>query len=217
MAEIPFTVTIKYQADEEVLSTRFYYLWDGTIDDQGKSQLIAADLAANFYTRRTQFQDVLGNHCLMIAIEVSAPVVEGIGPAYYQVPVVEICNIDGSAMTDQVCAVYTVRGQTELDTPVRNSKLISGLTKEVVNCNVLAEDWIDDSNGIMNTFLPSTINLSNGQVTHVVKADRGAGVYTYHPVTSKAFNGVVGSYGTRRGDVTPKRGKLVVTPPPIDQ
>lgn len=213
MAEIPFTVVVKYQADEEILGTRFYYLWDGTIDDQGKSQLLAADLANNFYLRRAQFQSFLGNHCLMIAIEVFAPVVEGIGPAYYQVPVCELCDLDGTALTDQVIAVYTISGQTELDTPVRNSKLISGLTKEIIDCNIVDEDWRDNANSAMNVFLPATINLSNGLVTHVVRADRGGGVFTYHPVLAKAFNGVLGSFGTRRGDITPRKGRLVPAPP----
>lgn len=212
MAEIPLTLKVLYQADEEILGTSFYYLFDGSIDDVGLSQLLCKDLADNFLARAQQFRDILGNHCYVIAFEARAPVVEGTGPGFYQSIVSGAGSIDGTVMTDQVTMVLNVTGSTELGTPVRNGKLISGLMKEAVNCNVLEQDHVDDVNGSIATFLPATINLSSGLVTHVVRADRGGGVITYHPVEGIALSGVVGSYGTRRGDVTPRRGKIV-TPP----
>lgn len=212
MAEIPFKVKFIYQADEEIMQTVFYYLYDGPIDDVGKSQFLAQECATNFHARRAQLANILGNHCYVIACEVTSPVVEGIGPAYFADNFSIVGAIDGIPMTDQVVMLVNVTGQNELDAPVRNTKLISGLMKQNVDCNLLDPTFVDNANAALAVLLPATLNLSNGQLSHVVRNDRGGGVVTYHPVQSINVGGIVGSYGTRRGDITPRRGKLLPTP-----
>lgn len=214
MPQIPFRVVCNYQNCEEILSTTFYYLWDEpSLSDVGLSQLICKDLALSFYARRATFALLLPTDARFVSIETHAPVVDGVGPAGYAINVDVPGGRSVTRLTDMICAVVNLSGNNELDEPVRNAKLLSMLGDEDVDCNQVSSTVVQTFSTQLANFLPSNLALSNGNLVHVVRNFRaGIGVITYHPVLSIQCSSVPGSYGTRRGDVTPRKGKIVQTP-----
>lgn len=213
------TVKISYQHCEEVLATSGLYEFDGGITSITQGTLAAEELALDVATRLGSLQEIMGATDRIIAVDVTIPSDEneGWGPWGYHCPVL-IFGTDvarATKLTDMIAAQIIWNGVNELDEQVRNAKFWSCLTPADADCMELQGAAITEIGNAFESLWLEELNLSSGDWIRTVQNTRAAvpGLITYHRCTSVLASAVLASVGNRRGDITPRKGKLVpVTP-----
>jgi hypothetical protein len=218
MGQAIMTVKVDYQHCEEILSTTGLYEVDGGINAIAVGTLICEEAALHFGSLIAgSLAGIIGPNDRIISVDTHIPVDpdQPWGPWHYH----RGYNTKGtdqlrtSKLTDMIAAQIVWVGQNELDEPVRNARYWSMLTASDVDCMELVDLAQTEIQTAFNTFWPLAVNLSSGTIRRVVKNLRAGVVTTYHPCTSVQVSKTVATMIQRRGDVTPKRGKIVPDDP----
>ena len=212
------TVKLSYQHCEEVLATTGIYELDGGVTSISQGTLAVEELALDMASRITAFRAIMGTADKVIALDVTMPadVDQGWGPWGYHRPqrVYGTDSARAAKLTDMIAAQIVWEGTNELDEKVRNAKFWSCLTPLDIDCMELSEAAITEIGDAFAALFPAQRALSSGTWNRVVSNTRAGvpGLITYHPCTSVIASAVIASVGNRRGDITPRRGKIVATP-----
>ena len=212
------TVKIDYQHCEEILSTTGIYEVDGGITTITQGTLICEELAAAIVDELANLQAIMGATDRIISVDVSIPADENEnwGPwgNHFAVGLAGTDAARATKMTDMVAAQIVWSGINELDEQVRNAKFWSCLTPEDVDCMELSSAAITEIGNAFESVFAETISLSSATMNRVVSNTRAGvpGLVTYHPCTQVIASAVLASVKTRRGDITPRKGKLVAVP-----
>jgi len=213
------TVKISYQHCEEVLATSGLYELDGGITAITQGTLAAEELALEMESRLGNLQAIMGANDRIVGVDVSIPSDEneGWGPWGYHAPVL-LFGTDvarATKLTDMIAAQIIWSGINELDEQIRNAKFWSCLTPADVDCMELKSAAITEIGNGFESFWGEELNLSSGDWIRVVQNTRASvpGLVTYHRCTSVLASAVLASVGNRRGDITPRKGKVVPAGP----
>lgn len=212
------TIKISYQHCEEVLATTGIYELDGGVTAISQGTIAVEELAFAVVANIVDLRAIMGANDKVVAVDVTMPadIDTGWGPWGYHRPQ-RVAGTDANRLnklTDMIAAQIIWTGQNEVDEKVRNAKFWSCLTPLDVDCMELSGPAIAEITAAFNDLFPVEYAVSAGTFRRVVSNTRAGvpGLVTYHPCTSVAASAVVASVGNRRGDITPRRGKLVTAP-----
>jgi len=199
MAIIPFELTWMYQANEEILETRFEFIADETIEAD-TSQLICEDLADWAYLQRGSLAAILPTDCIVWGVSARSPNWFGAGPARCDRHCKVAGTYSGVSLTDQITYRIYQTAHNSLAKPIKNSCEMSGLPVSAVDCNLISQDFIDAVTDEIPTLMPLTLALSAANLTLAVRNKIGAADPVWYPAESVYVADMVGSNITRRGN-----------------
>lgn len=212
------TIRVSYQHCEEILATSGIYEVEGGITTISAGQIIAEELALASKALVGSLKAIMGNRDRLVSIDTFIPVEEnsGWGPFGYHAALAEVGTgvARVTKATDMIAAQLVWGGVNELDEKVRNAKFWSCLTPAEIDCLELDEASITEIQTAFETFFPASHTLSSATLNRVVSNTRAGvpGLVTYHPCTEIVCSATLAIIGNRRGDVTPRRGKIVSVP-----
>lgn len=215
MPDREFECDLFYRAAEEVLTTSPLYVIDTGVEEDDDCVVGCREIADRL---RTTFlaagANALAEFAYWMGVRVRTGVYLAKGPAFYS----HVLNVDGAddfgpVVSDQITYRVNLRGRTELGDPVNNYLVMSGLPTSAIDCNTLQQAAFDELTDSWRNMLPLQFATTIGLAVLSVRANRGGGVFTLHPVETIAISGVVGSSITRRGNRSQGHSGAAALPP----